>query len=135
MGSPVKLENHAAAVALNYFAYNFIWHLVGMLPRRFTNPSSAVRIESSSAVQILTRRALRPEAAVGTSEQGERFMVASGELIRSMNYVDDIAATLRRIVSSIPSMSEEERKRLAEYLRGANASISEVMAQLEPGRR
>jgi hypothetical protein len=52
-----------------------------------------------------------------------------------MNYVDDIAATLRRIVSSIPSMSEEERKRLADYLRGANASINEVMALLEPGRR
>jgi hypothetical protein len=60
-------------------------------------------------------------------------MVASGELIRSMNYVDDIAATLRRIVSSIPSMNEEERRRLAEYLRGANASISEVMARLEQG--
>jgi hypothetical protein len=62
-------------------------------------------------------------------------MVASGELIRSMNYVDDIAATLRRIVVSIPTMSDEERKRLAEYLRGANVSINELLAQLEPGRR
>jgi hypothetical protein len=60
-------------------------------------------------------------------------MVASGELIRSMNYVDDIAATLRRIVASIPSMNQEERRRLADYLRGANASISEVMTRLEQG--
>ncbi|MGA7907379.1 MAG: hypothetical protein WCA16_08250 [Candidatus Sulfotelmatobacter sp.] len=61
-------------------------------------------------------------------------MPATGELIRSMNYVDDITATLRRIVIYIPSMTVEERKRLAEYLRVANQSIVEALAQLEKGQ-
>jgi hypothetical protein len=61
-------------------------------------------------------------------------MGASGELIRSMNYVDDIAATLRRIASTIPSITVEERQRLAEYLR-TNASMTEVLAQLELGKQ
>jgi hypothetical protein len=58
-------------------------------------------------------------------------MPATGELIRSMNYVDDITATLRRIVISIPAMTAEERKRLAESLRAANQSIANALAQLE----
>ena len=45
--------------------------------------------------------------------------VVTGELIRAMNYVEDITATLRRITIYIPNMSAEERKRLAEALRGA----------------
>ena len=58
-------------------------------------------------------------------------MVATGELIRSMNYVDDITATLRRICISIPSMTAEERKRLAEHLRTVTASINAALADLE----
>jgi hypothetical protein len=58
-------------------------------------------------------------------------MVATGELIRSMNYVDDITATLRRISISIPSMTAEERKRLAEYLRPAGSSLTAAIAELE----
>jgi hypothetical protein len=58
-------------------------------------------------------------------------MVASGELIRSMNYVDDITATLRRISIAIPSMTPEERKRLAEYLRAAGGAMTEAIAALE----
>ena len=58
-------------------------------------------------------------------------MVATGELIRSMNYVDDITATLRRICIAIPSMTAEERKRLAEHLRAAGASITDAIAELE----
>jgi len=58
-------------------------------------------------------------------------MVATGELIRSMNYVDDITATLRRIRVSIPSMTAEERKRLAEHLRVAGTAIDEAIADLE----
>jgi hypothetical protein len=58
-------------------------------------------------------------------------MVATGELIRSMNYVDDISATLRRISSSIPSMTAEERKRLAECLRSAGGAITEIIGTLE----
>ena len=60
-------------------------------------------------------------------------MVATGELIRSLNYVDDIAATLRRIISSISTMTPEERKKLAEALRGTNANLNDVLSQLEKG--
>jgi hypothetical protein len=58
-------------------------------------------------------------------------MVATGELIRSMNYVDDITTTLRRICISIPAMTTEERLRLAEPLRAAGAAINAALADLE----
>jgi hypothetical protein len=57
--------------------------------------------------------------------------VATGELIRAMNYVDDMTATLRRICIYIPAMSADERKRLAEYLRAAGASVTAAIADLE----
>jgi hypothetical protein len=57
--------------------------------------------------------------------------VATGELIRAMNYVEDITATLRRICIYIPSMSADERKRLAEALRGAANSVNSAIADLE----
>ncbi len=58
-------------------------------------------------------------------------MPATGELIRSMNYVDDITATLRRICISIPSMTTEERQRLAEHLRSAGDAITAALADLQ----
>ena len=58
-------------------------------------------------------------------------MVATGELIRSMNYVEDITATLRRISTIIPGMTAEERQRLAQALRGAAASMNAAIADLE----
>ena len=57
--------------------------------------------------------------------------VATGELIRAMNYVDDINATLRRILIYIPSMSADERKRLAEAMRGASTAFNTALADLE----
>jgi len=62
-------------------------------------------------------------------------MVATGELIRAMNYVDDIAATLRRICIYIPSMSPEERKRLAEQLRATSTSVNAAIADLEKAEK
>lgn len=59
------------------------------------------------------------------------MVVATGELIRAMNYVDDITATLRRICIYIPSMNAEERKRLAECLRAAGNSVNAAIADLE----
>jgi hypothetical protein len=59
--------------------------------------------------------------------------VASGELIRMMNYVDDISATLRRIQSSMGFVSAEERKRLAEYMRNASPNYSKMLETLERG--
>lgn len=58
-------------------------------------------------------------------------MPATGELIRSMNYVEDITATLRRICISIPSMTPEERQRLAESLRGVSTAITAALSDLE----
>jgi hypothetical protein len=58
-------------------------------------------------------------------------MPATGELIRSMNYVDDITATLRRLCLYIPSMNAEERKRLAEYLRAAGGALNAALVDLE----
>ncbi len=62
-------------------------------------------------------------------------MSATGELIRLMNYVDDIAATLRRVNSAIPTMTDEERTRLADYIRKSEPSIDSVLKQLEKGAK
>ena len=60
-------------------------------------------------------------------------MPATGELIRLMNYVDDIAATLRRIQAGITGMTPEERKRLADYMRKAEPNYTKIVDQLEHG--
>jgi hypothetical protein len=60
-------------------------------------------------------------------------MGTSGELIRLINYVDDIVTTLRRINAFIPGMDADERKRLAESLRAAGSNLNAVLAQLEKG--
>ena len=59
------------------------------------------------------------------------MVVATGELIRAMNYVEDITATLRRISIYIPSMSLDERKRLAEVMHKAAESLNATIADLE----
>jgi uncharacterized protein Yka (UPF0111/DUF47 family) len=59
------------------------------------------------------------------------FMPATGELIRLMNYIDDIATTLRRISASIPAMTKEECARLAEYIRKSEPSYESVLQHLE----
>jgi hypothetical protein len=61
--------------------------------------------------------------------------VATGELIRAMNYVEDITATLRRICIYIPSMSADERTRLAEALKKAGASVNAAVADLEKAEK
>ncbi|HEY6969316.1 MAG TPA: hypothetical protein VJA94_08930 [Candidatus Angelobacter sp.] len=61
-------------------------------------------------------------------------MVATGELIRMMNYVDDIAATLRRVQVGITIMTDEERKRLAEYMRKSDPNFITVLDNLEKSR-
>ncbi len=61
-------------------------------------------------------------------------MTATGEYIRMTNYVDDIAATLRRIVVGTATMTEEERKRLAEYMKKVEPNYGEVMQTLEGGK-
>lgn len=60
-------------------------------------------------------------------------MVATGELIRMMNYIDDIAATLRRVQVGITTMSADERKRLAEYMRKSDPNFIAILEGLEKG--
>ena len=61
-------------------------------------------------------------------------MQTTGEIIRMMNYVDDIATTLRRITANFAFMTTEERKRLAEYMRKAEPNYVKVLEQLEKGQ-
>lgn len=60
-------------------------------------------------------------------------MVVSGEAIRMMNYVDDISTTLRRIIANIPLMTDEERKRLADYMRKVEPNYNTIIERLEKG--
>jgi hypothetical protein len=57
-------------------------------------------------------------------------MAATGELIRLINYVDDITTTIRRIHASLPGVDTEEKKRLAESLKSAKERIEELIALL-----
>jgi hypothetical protein len=40
-------------------------------------------------------------------------MPLSGEAIRLMNYIDDVAVTLRRVLATMPTLTAEERARVA----------------------
>ncbi len=60
-------------------------------------------------------------------------MSMTGELIRLQNYVDDIAATLRRISANVTSMTDEERKLLAEYTKKSDPNFNLVLEKLEKG--
>jgi hypothetical protein len=57
-------------------------------------------------------------------------MPLSGEAIRLMNYIDDVAVTLRRVLASVPTLPEEERARVAEHLLNARPSSEDVVAAL-----
>ena len=57
-------------------------------------------------------------------------MPLSGEAIRTMNYVDDISVTLRRIMTVMPSLSQEERERVADYIRKSDPNYDHVLAAL-----
>ena len=58
-------------------------------------------------------------------------MPLSGEAIRMMNYVDDVATTLRRIMALVPTLTVEERQRVAEYLRTSKPGVDAVVAALQ----
>jgi hypothetical protein len=62
---------------------------------------------------------------------GAHFMAATGELIRLINYVDDITTTIRRIHASLPTVDADEKKRLAGSLRSAGEKIQELIILVE----
>jgi hypothetical protein len=47
-----------------------------------------------------------------------------------MNYVDDISVTLRRILSTLPVLTPEERARVLEHVRHADPSYESVVSAL-----
>ena len=57
-------------------------------------------------------------------------MPLSGEAIRLMNYIDDVAVTLRRVLAAIPGLPAEERARVAEHLMQARPSAEDVAQAL-----
>ena len=60
-------------------------------------------------------------------------MAATGELIRMMNYVDDISTTLRRIIAGKAFITAEEKQRLAEYMRNADPNYTKILEELDKG--
>ncbi len=60
-------------------------------------------------------------------------MPLSGEAIRTMNYVDDISVTLRRILTTLPSLTEEERQRIAEYIQKSEPNYETVLNHIQKG--
>ncbi len=58
-------------------------------------------------------------------------MPLSGEAIRTMNYVDDMSGTLRRILATLPSLTPEERIRVAEHIQKSDPSYASVVAAIE----
>jgi hypothetical protein len=59
------------------------------------------------------------------------MMPLSGEAIRMMNYVDDVATTMRRLLAVAPMLTNEERKRVSEYLRASSPNAQEVLTVLD----
>jgi len=57
-------------------------------------------------------------------------MPLSGEAIRIMNLVDDAATTMRRILTLVPLIPAEERKRVGEYLKASEPNAEQVQAAL-----
>lgn len=57
-------------------------------------------------------------------------MPLSGEAIRTMNYVDDISVTLRRILSTLPILTDEDRQRVADHIKQADPSYDSVVQAL-----
>jgi hypothetical protein len=58
-------------------------------------------------------------------------MPLSGEAIRLMNYIDDVAVTLRRILALVPTLTAEERARVSEHLTQATPNAVDVAKALD----
>jgi hypothetical protein len=57
-------------------------------------------------------------------------MPLSGEAIRLMNYIDDVAVTLRRVLAAVPTLPAEERAKVAEHLTRTRPNIEDVAQAL-----
>ena len=61
-------------------------------------------------------------------------MPLSGEAIRLMNYIDDVAVTLRRVLAFIPTLSVDERARIHEHLQHSKPNVEDVVKARSSGR-
>ncbi|HEX8711952.1 MAG TPA: hypothetical protein VF730_08775 [Terracidiphilus sp.] len=57
-------------------------------------------------------------------------MPLSGEAIRLMNYIDDVAVTLRRILATAPTLSAEDRAKVADHLQKSHPTADDVLNAL-----
>jgi hypothetical protein len=57
-------------------------------------------------------------------------MPLSGEAIRLMNLIDDVAVTLRRVLAAASTLSPEERVRVAEHLTKTRPNVEDVAQAL-----
>ena len=57
-------------------------------------------------------------------------MPLSGEAIRLMNYIDDVAVTLRRVLAFVPTLTPEERARVLEHLKHSRPSAEDISKTL-----
>jgi hypothetical protein len=57
-------------------------------------------------------------------------MPLSGEAIRVMNLVDDVATTMRRMLALIPMLDADERTRVSEYLKQSQPNAEAVVQVL-----
>jgi phosphoserine phosphatase len=57
-------------------------------------------------------------------------MPLSGEAIRLMNYIDDVAVTLRRVLATIPALTAEERARVGQHLQEVRPNAEDVARAL-----
>jgi hypothetical protein len=68
---------------------------------------------------------------MGSKPAEEDPMPLSGEAIRLMNYIDDVAVTLRRILALVPTLSPDERARLADHLEHSSPNAEDVAQALK----
>ncbi len=59
-------------------------------------------------------------------------MPLSGEAIRLMNYIDDVAVTLRRVLNAVPMLSAEDRAKVADHLQQTHPNAADVLNALQP---
>ncbi len=58
-------------------------------------------------------------------------MPLSGEAIRLMNYIDDVSVTLRRILTGVATLDDEERALVSAHLQQASPSAQDVLDALK----
>jgi hypothetical protein len=58
-------------------------------------------------------------------------MPLSGEAIRLMNYIDDVSVTLRRILTGVATLDDDERALVSEHLKQASPSAQDVLDALK----